>query len=200
MECPDQLEWRGWTPGTEYQKNYAIKNISTDTLRITYKQTASKAFSMDFAEVIRLRPGMSLPLKVVFRPLKMQQYSDHIEVFVNDSSFIVLVEAYTPSTHIECPGQLDFGFVPNKETVIKPLLVRNTGDVKVGLSWSLGTPFSISPTTASILPGDEVSFEVSFTPTEASFYSVDALCKLDSGNISRTVTVSLATLNPQETK
>lgn len=70
-------------------------------------------------------------LQVVFRPLKMQQYSDHIEIFVNDASFMVLVEAYTPATHIEVQPNLDFGFVPTKETVQLSLPVRNAGDVKV---------------------------------------------------------------------
>ena len=39
--------------------------------------------------------------QVVFRPRKMQQYSDHIEIFCNGSSFIILIEAYTPATHVE---------------------------------------------------------------------------------------------------
>ena len=51
-------------PGTEYSKNYVLKNVSTSVLNITYKQTASKSFSMDFPEPFRLRPGMSCPLKV----------------------------------------------------------------------------------------------------------------------------------------
>ena len=64
LECPDQLEWRNWEPGTEYSKNYVIKNVTTNVLNINYKQTASKAFSMEFPEPFRLRPGMSCPLKV----------------------------------------------------------------------------------------------------------------------------------------
>lgn len=42
--------------------------------------------------------------QVVFRPLKLQQYSDHIEMFVNSASFIVLVEAYPPATLVEVRG------------------------------------------------------------------------------------------------
>jgi hypothetical protein len=65
LECADHLEWRNWTAGTEYTKNYLLKNVSTEkTLQITYKQTASKSFSMDFPEPFKLRPGMSQALKV----------------------------------------------------------------------------------------------------------------------------------------
>lgn len=46
---------------------------------------------------------MAVP-QVVFRPLKLQQYSDHIEMFVNSASFIVLVEAYPPATLVEVRG------------------------------------------------------------------------------------------------
>ena len=64
LECADALEWRSWQPGTEYTKNYVLKNVGTEALRLNYKQTASKSFSMDFPETIKLRPGMSHALKV----------------------------------------------------------------------------------------------------------------------------------------
>lgn len=67
MDSPDRLEWRDWVPGTEYIKQLVVKNVSTNTVKVKYKQTASKAFSMDFPEPIKLRPGMSVPLKVCGR-------------------------------------------------------------------------------------------------------------------------------------
>ena len=54
-----------------------------------------------FSPLILLHTHMSAAAQVTFRPLKLQQYSDHIEIFCNNASFIVLVEAYTPETHIE---------------------------------------------------------------------------------------------------
>ncbi len=64
LDIPDTLEWRNWKPGTEYSKNLMCKNVSTKTIKLKYKQTASKAFSMGFPEPIKLRPGMSHPLQV----------------------------------------------------------------------------------------------------------------------------------------
>jgi hypothetical protein len=63
LECADQLEWRGWQPGTEFVKSLVLKNVGTNALKLHYKQTASKAFSMDFPEPFKLRPGMSKALK-----------------------------------------------------------------------------------------------------------------------------------------
>lgn len=44
---------------------------------------------------------LSHVLQVIFRPLKMQHYSDNIELFVGNASFLMPVHAYTPLTHIE---------------------------------------------------------------------------------------------------
>ncbi|KAG1664126.1 hypothetical protein FOA52_011949 [Chlamydomonas sp. UWO 241] len=183
IECADHLEWRNWTAGTEYTKSYLLKNVSTDkTLQITYKQTASKSFSMDFPEPFKLRPGMSQALKVTFRPLKLQQYSDHIEIIANDASFVVLVEAYTPATAIEVARQLDFGYVPVRERVTRAITVRNTGDVPVSLAWTLDAPFGIEPRRADgVAPGACATFDVSFEPGEACSYGVAALCQLGGG-------------------
>ena len=101
LDCPEQLEWRHWNPGTEYVKQLVLKNVSTSVLKIRFKQPTSKAFGMDFPEPFKLRPGMSQPLKVVFRPLKQQHYSDNVELFVGNVSCLVPVHAYTPVTHIE---------------------------------------------------------------------------------------------------
>ncbi|GIL53686.1 hypothetical protein Vafri_9323 [Volvox africanus] len=181
LDCPEQLEWRHWNPGTEYIKQLVIKNVSTSVLKMRYKQPASKAFSMDFPEPFKLRPGMSQPLKVTFRPLKMQHYSDNIELFVGSASFLVPVHAYTPVTHIEVPPSLDFGFTPTKETVTAPLVVRNSGDVRVDVAWRLEAPFVISPPAASLAPGEALSFTVAFTPPEACSYTANAACELESG-------------------
>lgn len=64
MDCLDQVEWRNWVPGTEYSKQLVLKNVSTNVIKIRYKQTTNKAFAMEFPEQIKLRPGMSHPLKV----------------------------------------------------------------------------------------------------------------------------------------
>ena len=85
-------------------------------------------------------------------------------------------------------SQLDFGFVPTKEQVKRSLVVKNTGDIPVGLTWKLEAPFGIEPPAASIAPGQAASFEVSFQPMEACSYNVNALCQLDTG-ISTTVQV-----------
>ncbi|KAJ9506854.1 hypothetical protein QJQ45_029976, partial [Haematococcus lacustris] len=193
LECADSIEWRHWVPGTEYVKQLTLKNVSTNTIKFKYRQTASKAFSMDFPETVKLRPGMSCALKVVFRPVKLQPYSDHIEIIINEAdSFTVLVEAFTPAVHVQVPPSLDFGFVPCKEEQTRSLTVRNTGDIQVTLSWKLDAPFSISPASASLAPGQALACKVCFTPQEASSYSGHATCLLGNGGSASCLVTGIA--------
>jgi hypothetical protein len=64
VDCPDDVQWRNWIPGTEYIKQLVLKNVTTTAITLKYKQTTNKAFAIDFPEAIKLRPGMSHSLKV----------------------------------------------------------------------------------------------------------------------------------------
>eukprot|EP00201_Polytomella_parva_P002062 CAMPEP_0175076276 /NCGR_PEP_ID=MMETSP0052_2-20121109/22612_1 /TAXON_ID=51329 ORGANISM="Polytomella parva, Strain SAG 63-3" /NCGR_SAMPLE_ID=MMETSP0052_2 /ASSEMBLY_ACC=CAM_ASM_000194 /LENGTH=531 /DNA_ID=CAMNT_0016345347 /DNA_START=36 /DNA_END=1628 /DNA_ORIENTATION=- len=183
LETPDQIEWRGWEPGNEYVKQLVIKNFDMNAVKFKYKQPGNKAFSMEFPEWIKLRAGMSCSIKVLFRPLKLQPYSDNIEIFINQSSFLIPVNAYTPATKIEVSPSVDFGFVPVKEKQTLPLSVCNTGEVEVDVAWRVEAPFSIVPAAFSLAPGQSLSCSASYEPSEASSCSVTAACILSNGSI-----------------
>jgi len=184
IDCPSVLEWRNWQPGHECPKNLYVKNVSLNTIKLKYRQPNSTAFMMDFSEIITLRPGMSTPFQVMFRPIRLEHYSDQIEISLVGThiSFIVDVQAYTPATNIQVPPSLDFGFVPCKELQHLPLPVHNTGDVQVRVTWRLDAPFSISPQTSMLSPGDVMQFDVSFLPQEAGSFAGNATCILDNGS------------------
>ncbi|KAF5836871.1 hypothetical protein DUNSADRAFT_5310, partial [Dunaliella salina] len=184
IDCPSTLEWRNWQPGHEYPKNLHVKNVSLNTIKLKYHQPNSTAFMMDFAEIVTLRPGMSTPFQVMFRPVRLEHYSDQLEISLVGThvSFIVDVQAHTPTTNIQVPPSLDFGYVPCKELQHLPLPVHNTGDVQVRVTWRLDAPFSISPQTSLLSPGDVIHFDVSFLPQEAGSFAGNATCILDNGS------------------
>jgi cilia- and flagella-associated protein 65 len=66
LQCPEQVEFKDWQLGGEYIKSILVKNVSVKTIKFKYKQPASKAFSMDFPELIKLSAGMNCTLKVWF--------------------------------------------------------------------------------------------------------------------------------------
>lgn len=49
------------------------------------------------------------------------------------------------------------------------------------MGWRIEAPFSISPLTASLEPGEAAVFQVSFAPLEACSYEVNAAVQLDTG-------------------
>lgn len=50
------------------------------------------------------------------------------------------------------------------------------------MTWRLDEPFSISPATATLEPGQGTVFTVSFMPLEACSYAGNACCLLDNGS------------------
>ena len=101
IDCAESLEWRGWEPGGEYVRSLVVKNVSTKTLKVKYKLPATKYFSMEFPEPIKLSPGMSATVDVTFRPIKREQYDDFIEFTVPGGTFDVKICAFLPVVAVE---------------------------------------------------------------------------------------------------
>lgn len=101
IDCAESLEWRGWEPGGEYVRSLLVKNVSTKTLKVKYKLPATKYFSMEFPEPIKLSPGMSATVDVTFRPIKREQYEDFVEFTVPGGTFAVKICAFLPVVAVE---------------------------------------------------------------------------------------------------
>ena len=67
FDCAEQLEWSNWVPGGEYVRQLLVKNVSQRTQKVKYELPATKYFSLEFPESIRLSPGMSFTVAVTFR-------------------------------------------------------------------------------------------------------------------------------------
>ena len=108
IDCAEELEWRGWEPGGEYVRSLVVKNVSTKTLKVKYKLPATKYFSMEFPEPIKLSPGMSATVDVTFRPIKREQYDDFIEFTVPGGTFDVKITALLPVVAVEVRHTVPF--------------------------------------------------------------------------------------------
>ena len=80
IDIGDGLCWAGgtWVPGGEYAMKLNVKNIGQDTIKLTYVLPETKFFSMGFPEPIKLSPGTSKLLQVLFRPIEFAEYDDAI--------------------------------------------------------------------------------------------------------------------------
>lgn len=57
----------------------------------------------------------------------------------------------------------------------------NVGKADVKFSWKVGAPFSISPETGSLVPGQEGTFNCTFMPDAASVFTGAAVCLVQGG-------------------
>ncbi|KAK3287418.1 hypothetical protein CYMTET_5071, partial [Cymbomonas tetramitiformis] len=178
IECAESLEWRNWEVGGEYTRTLLVKNVSTQTQKIRYKLPATKCFTMDFPETIKLAPGTNIPIVVTFQPVKREAYADHIAFNCNAGSFYVPVRAHLPYSAIEVPRTLEFGYCPAKETATMTCTFMNTGELTVEYRWRLDQPFSLSPEIGRLRPGEVQTVTATFHPEDASVFSAEACCMM----------------------
>mmetsp|Transcript_4655 Transcript_4655/g.15410 ORF Transcript_4655/g.15410 Transcript_4655/m.15410 type:complete len:619 (+) Transcript_4655:538-2394(+) len=189
IDCVDALEWRKWQTGGEYIRQLLVKNVSNKTQKIKYKLPATKYFSMEFPEVIKLSPGMSYNITVVFRPVRHEPYEDYVEVLTTRGSFIIPIRAVLPTVNMQVPANLEFGYCPAKEAAKRTFQMVNTGELEVSFAWKISTPFMFSPSNGRLAPGETCHVEATFTPEDASVFTASAICLLD-GDLSLSTNVS----------
>jgi hypothetical protein len=173
--------WTRWEPGGEYTKTLSVKNVSGRAVTVVHRLNASKAFALDFPAPVRLSPGMCTPLRVVFRPLRRQAYSDSLDLSCDGVPVSVPLSAPLPASRLDAPGGVDFGLVPARERAAAQLPIANTGAAPLAFSWRVEPPFSVAPPAGRLAPGEGLACEVAFEPLEAAAFSGSAVCELDSG-------------------
>jgi hypothetical protein len=78
---------------------------------------------MDYPEELKLSPGMSANLAVVFKPGKGPSYTDKIVFSTAKGAFTVRLEGKQPNAELGLPSYVDFGFAPVKETTLETFVV-----------------------------------------------------------------------------
>jgi len=141
----------------------------------------SKAFCLDFPEPMKLSRGMSSSLRVVFRPLRAQHYSDTVLISCDGLLIPVPLSAPLAAPRLQAPDGVEFGLVPARERFVRPLPIRNVGDAAVQFSWRVETPFSVLPAAGRLGAGQGMACQVAFAPEEAAAFTGSAACALDSG-------------------
>ncbi|KAI8476927.1 MAG: hypothetical protein J3K34DRAFT_516186 [Monoraphidium minutum] len=189
VEVPQALVWSRWEPGGEYVKAITVKNVSTRVISVVHKMNHSKAFCLDFPAPAKLSPGMSVALRVVFRPLRAQAYQDTVTLLCDGAPLLVPLSAPLAAPRLQAPPGVDFGLVPAHERFERPLPIRNVGEAPLTFSWRSEAPFSVTPASGRLAPGEAAACRAAFVPGEAAAFEGTAACELDSGEV---VVVKLA--------
>ena len=177
LDCADVLRWRQWEPGGTYVRSVVLKNVSTKAIKVKYKLPATKYFEMEFPEVIKLSPGMSIPVDVTFRPIKREQYDDFVEFKVAGcGSFRVKTQAPLPVLSLALPKTCDLGYGAVNELMRGDFEFANDGDVALEYEWRLDLPFTFEPKRGHLNPGQTARVRCEFTPTDATCAVATAAC------------------------
>ena len=128
--------------------------MSTHNIRFKYRLPATKYFSMAFPETKKLSPGMTVSIPITFRPVKRERYDDVVEFTTEKGQFSVAVRALLAIVRVEVPEDIDFGYIPAKETGHKSFTMCNTGELGVDCAWHLNAPFNIHPAEVHLDPGE----------------------------------------------
>lgn len=144
---------------------------------------ASNAFCLDFPQPARLSPGMRAALRVVFRPLRAQPYSDAVMLLADGCLVDVPLSAPLARGRLSAPPGLDFGVAPACERAERALPICNAGAAPLTFAWRVDAPFSVAPPCGALAPGERVVCTAAFEPRDAAAYSGSAACQLDGGEV-----------------
>ncbi|XP_062482789.1 cilia- and flagella-associated protein 65 isoform X1 [Pezoporus occidentalis] len=176
IEVTKTLRWHGWELGKETIKHLILKNVHEKTQKLSYRCPSTRFFFTVFPQPIILRPGMSLTLPIIFRPIEKREYEDNICFKKDEGEFSVTLRATLPHPCLSFPAavQLPACAVHNVTEITFP--VRNIGDLVTVFHWETPSPFYMIPDYSILNPGAECMVKVVFQPKVAAVYDVAATC------------------------
>lgn len=112
--------------------------------------------------------------EISFNPKDVRQYNGEIIVHSNASSgdSTLYIEGYGASRIIGINSETDFGSIGVGDSITKTLTISNTGSENLKIS-NVTVPdgYSVSNTSLIIEPFATTSIEVTFKPTQATYYN-----------------------------
>ncbi|KAM9009589.1 cilia- and flagella-associated protein 65 isoform 7-T7 [Ara ararauna] len=176
IEVTKTLRWHGWELGKETIKHLILKNVREKTQKLSYRCPSTRFFFTLFPQPIILRPGISLILPIVFRPIEKREYEDKICFKKDEGEFSVTLRATLPHPCLSFPAavQLPACAVHNVTEITFP--VHNIGDLVTVFHWEAPSPFYMIPDYSILNPGAECMVKVVFQPKVAAVYDVAATC------------------------
>ncbi len=134
---------------------------------------------MDFPEEIKLAPGTSRRIEVRFRPIRLEEYDDSVEItIIGKGVFRVPVFARLSRLQAEVTPIMDFGHKPVNEVSSYTTYVRNTGQVRLRYRFRIAGPFAVTPAEGEVAPGTEQPVRVDFLPRQAGAVRALAVCDI----------------------
>ncbi len=180
---PSEVSFSSVPVGSRYSQAIRLTNLSASlkTINTVTATGAGLALERFFAPLV-LGPGESVTITVDYRPVNAGAALGKVTVGVKDevpTEIVVRESAQGRSKdgEITVQGDLDFGKVPIGTTATKALTLRNNGKsgVQIGDTAFADSSFSaVNSWAGTLAPGQEVQFEVQFSPATLGIRSAAA--------------------------
>jgi hydrocephalus-inducing protein len=120
----------------------------------------------------KVAPGMEISFLVQFSPEAKIDYSYDLNVVTEREKFIVPIRAIGCKAVLDFPDSLDFGRVPVKHEIKKPVVISNVGEKAT--KWQIVLPstcFTANKTEGILEIGQSEQLVFQFCPQESRGYS-----------------------------
>jgi len=120
----------------------------------------------------KVAPGMEISFQVLFSPEAKIDYAYDLNVVTEREKFIVPIRAIGCKAVLDFPDSLDFGRVPVKHEIKKPVVISNIGEKATKWQLSLpGTCFTANKMEGILEIGQSEQLVFQFCPQEARGYT-----------------------------
>eukprot|EP01018_Ginkgo_biloba_P029313 Gb_05147 [translate_table: standard] len=178
IECVEYLQWKDWQPGKKYVKTLMIMNTTKRVQTLRWQPPQSPYFCMEFHDPVRLNPGATVSIGILFRPENLEKHESFVEFSTSKGTFTVSLKGNPPKMQVEMPEYLDFGCCAVKDISECKFQLCNTGEIDAVFQWIVQPPFSFLPPTGTLLTGKTTDIVCRFEPSKASAFKSTALVSL----------------------
>ena len=177
----DTLDFGYVRPGNFTTEQVTISNTGGDTLFVNVIDPANDNLTIDNT-MIRILPGTEALLEITYEPLALDSLNAVLTLTSNASDNTrkdIVILGYSsgqqPSNIVITPTEVDFGEAFLDSTVVREILVQNTGnDTLIVTDAESNSPqfgFSTVPQNQYIAPGQTLTVSVTFTPDAKSDFT-----------------------------
>ncbi|XP_028296374.1 cilia- and flagella-associated protein 65 isoform X2 [Gouania willdenowi] len=173
--CPE-LVWDNWETMKDLTKNVVVKNIGNDLKKLLVRPPRSSYFSVLTSTKLIISPGMSVSIPVTFKPCKMCDYGDTLDICGRDGKFHVKLFASLSYHNLEVPSSVTLPLCAVQHSSHASFILKNLSIRQTFFQWKSVTPFQLSPEQGLLKPYEECLISVTFLPQEALAYQRQSIC------------------------
>ena len=174
-----------------------IQNIYSSIPEVTVNADFSKG-------PLSVAAGGSLVVAVTFKPTARGNYSGELVIVSDDPSQPSVTVPFTGTSSYASgidvsPTYINFGSVSVGQSATDYVRVANKGtsDLNVSVSVTAGTPFTVSPSSFKLRPGEIQTLIVTFAPTEKGSFSGALTIISDDRNTPKVVVSLIGDTGPE---